>query len=236
MAECSAANKKNSSKVLSGCRRGPKPYAWKKAAVSGFEAFFARRSEPLNLAAEKEPLIEVSGTGSKWLFSFLGDEPVQVSVASGGRVRNVALAVTGALATLGVGATPGDGTCENYWVVDDVEVPAGTMNAVRRVRGGTGDLQLRLSDGSTLWCSSHHCRPWKLSDEEVAVTDASPPPPLQSPSPHQACDDLPHEPPPPEPPPPPAPPPPPVPPVPPSPPSPQPTPTEGACANFEQLF
>ena len=79
-------------------------YAWKKAAVSGFEAFFARRSEPLNLAAEKEPLIEVSGTGSKWLFSFLGDEPVQVSVASGGRVRNVALAVTGALATLGVGA------------------------------------------------------------------------------------------------------------------------------------
>eukprot|EP00966_Prymnesium_polylepis_P332766 7388242-Prymnesium_polylepis.1 len=77
--------------------------------------------EPLDAAAEKEPLVEASGTGSKWLFSFLGDEPVQVSAAIGARVRNVALGVTGALIALGVGATPGEGTCDNYWVVDDVE-------------------------------------------------------------------------------------------------------------------
>ena len=112
MVERSAADKKNSSNVLPGCRRGPKPSKWKKTVASGFEAFFARRSEPLDAAAEEEPLVEASSTGSKWLFSFLGDEPVQVSAAIGGRVRNVALGVTGALIALGVGATPGDGTCE----------------------------------------------------------------------------------------------------------------------------
>ena len=82
-------------------------------------------------------------------------------------MRNVALAVAGMLVALGCGQNLGEGTCERYWVADEVEVPEGTPNATPRVRGGTGDLQLRLASGSTVWCTSHNCRPWQQSDDDA---------------------------------------------------------------------
>ena len=123
-------------------KRGPKPSKWRGTVSAGFEAFFAQRSEPLNLQPDEEPLVEATGAGLKWLFSGLGNEPMQVQVVTGGVVRNVALAVTGMLVALGCGQNLGEGTCERYWVADEVEVPEGTPIATPRVRGGTGDLQL----------------------------------------------------------------------------------------------
>ena len=88
-----------------------------------------------------------------------------MSSATSSLVRNVTLGVMGALLALGIGQEPGEGTCEEYWVVGDLSVPQGTPRAERRVRGGTGDLKLCLPTGEELWCSSHHCRPWRQSDE-----------------------------------------------------------------------
>ena len=169
-------------------RRGPKPTKWRDAASAGFAAHFARRSEPLNLP-EEAPLAEATGAGLRWIFTGFGEESRQVRIASGGSVRNIALGVTGTLLALGNGETPGEGTCEAYYVAADVEVAADTPGAARRVRGGTGDLHLRLADGRTVWCTAHHCRPWQPSDgdeTESEMRPSSPAPPLQperSPSP-----------------------------------------------------
>ena len=107
--------------MLAGCRRGPKPSKWKKGASDLFASFFARRSEVLN-PDDQEPLVEVSGSGSKWIFTPFADEPRQVNAAVGSTVRNIALCVTGALVCLGSGQEPGEGTCEAYWVVDEEEL------------------------------------------------------------------------------------------------------------------
>eukprot|EP00966_Prymnesium_polylepis_P214233 4961139-Prymnesium_polylepis.1 len=137
--------------MLPGMRRGPKDSRWRKGASVGFATFFARRSETLNVLPEEEPLTEVTGAGLKWIFTGLGADSTQVRAAADGSVRNVVLGVTGTLIALGIGQLPGEGTCEHYWVVDEVEVPEGTPQSQRRVRGGTGDLQLRLTGGSTVW-------------------------------------------------------------------------------------
>ena len=60
------------------------------------------------------------------------------------------MGVTGAFAALGTGAMPGEGTCERYWVVRDVEVQDGVPHAVSRVRGGTDDVKLRLPGGMSI--------------------------------------------------------------------------------------
>mmetsp|Transcript_54373 Transcript_54373/g.161555 ORF Transcript_54373/g.161555 Transcript_54373/m.161555 type:complete len:147 (-) Transcript_54373:1252-1692(-) len=96
----------------------------------------------------------------------MGEEPTQVQAAHGSSVLNVVLSIAGALVMFGVGQEPGTGTCHNYWTVGNLEVDAGTALAKRRVRGGTGDLQLRLDDGREVWYSCHHCRPWQLADGE----------------------------------------------------------------------
>ena len=69
-----------------------------------------------------------------------------------GLVRNVALGITGALVASGSGTVPGHGTCERFWVNPDnlLEVPEGTPQAVAQIRGGTGDLLLRQSNGVKL--------------------------------------------------------------------------------------
>jgi hypothetical protein len=150
----------------------------------GFALYFARRSEPLNVQPD-EPLAEVSGAGEKWIFTGMGDESTQVRSTIGGSVRNVMLGVTGTLIALGHGESPGEGSCEHYFVVGEVEVAAQTSGALRRVRGGTGDLQLRLANGSAVWCTSHHCRPWLPSDADMIdrhesdARPSSPAPPLE---------------------------------------------------------
>ena len=164
--------------MLPGSRRGPKSKQWTKAVQETFVNFFAKRSEPLN-PAEKvtAPLVEATGAGLSWLFSSFGEEPVQVRAAQGGPVRNVVLDITGDLAALGNGQESGVGSCQSYWVDhSDLEVLEATAGAVRRVRGGTGDLQLRIADGTFVWCTAHHCRPWRLEDG-VPLAAASPPAP-----------------------------------------------------------
>lgn len=147
--------------------RGPKPSIWTHAGKARFTHFFARRTKPLAAGetAQLPPLFEASAAAQKWLFTGFGDgEPTQVQASQDAPVHNVALGVTGAFTALGTGAAPGDGTCERYWVVDAVEVREGVPHAVSRVRGGTGDVKLRLPTVKSIWCSGHHCRPWKLSD------------------------------------------------------------------------
>eukprot|EP00966_Prymnesium_polylepis_P328320 7384124-Prymnesium_polylepis.1 len=155
--------------MFNGHGRGPKPTRWRHESRESFEQFFARRSEPLHEAEkETEPLlVEETGAGLKWLFSSVGeDEPTQVQAAVGAPVRSVVLGVTGAMVALGFGSEPGEGTCQEYWAVGELEVPEGTPHAARRVRGGTGDLQLRMADGALIWLAGRNCRPWLLSDDE----------------------------------------------------------------------
>ena len=168
--------------VLPGSRRGPKSKQWTKTSRLAFGDFFAKRSEALNHQPDEAPLHEATGAGLKWLFSSFGEEPTQVAATEGAPVRNIILGITGALVALGVGQEPGDGLCHSYWAVDDVEVPEGTAQAVRRVRGGTGDLQLRRADGALVWCTAHHYRPWRLEDGEL-MDAATAPPPLPKPPP-----------------------------------------------------
>ena len=170
-------------------RRGPKPTRWTTGAQTGFAAFFARRSEPLYTAPDDEaaaPLIEVTQAALKWMYTSFGNEPEQVCVATGGSVRSVVIGVTGALVMLGSGQIPGDGTCEQYWVLNEVEVPEGSLHALPRVRGGMGDLKLRLPSGATMWCTCHHCRPWKADDDKTdeppRPTSPAPPMPPNMPS------------------------------------------------------
>ena len=190
--------------MLPGSKRGPKVKKWTKPAAFAFAEFFAKRSEPLPTAPsiDEAPLTEATGAGIKWLFSSFGNEPVQARAAEGASIRNISLGITGALVAIGVGQEPGVGTCHSYWAVDEVEVAEGTAHAARRVRGGTGDLQLRLTDGSTIWCTGHHCRQWEPSDAEPMPATAppeqppdaerppSPAPPLRSASPVLGADVL----------------------------------------------
>ena len=182
--------------MLPGQRKGPKDKQWTKVSKAKFVDYFAKRSEPLNPAESEDaaPLAEAMGGGLRWLFSSAGDEPTQVCAVAGAPVFNVVMGITGSLVALGVGQEPGVGTCHNYWVANQVEILEGTARAERRVRGGTGDVLLRLQDGRDCWCSCCHCRPWQLADGEpvapavtpgpaptppaVAAPPQSPPPPV----------------------------------------------------------
>ena len=161
-----------SSSVVIGSKRGPKPKKWAKGATNAFKSFFVRRAEPLP-EPERAPLFEISGAGLRWLFSSGKEDPEQVAAAKEAPVINVVTGAIGALVALGLGDEPGSGSCEQYFVFDEEEVPAGTSGAVPRVRGGTGDLQMRLSNGAFVWSTAHHCRPWRVGDGAPVDDDAA---------------------------------------------------------------
>ena len=141
--------------MLPGSRRGPKPSKWKQGVRASFESFFAKRSEPLTDTPVHVPAPASSLVGLKWFFSGIGaDEPLQVCSPVNAPVRSVVLDITGALVALGFGEAPGQGTCERFFVVNEVEVPEDTVGASPGMRGGTGDLQLRLEDGTHAWFSA----------------------------------------------------------------------------------
>ena len=166
--------------MLPGSRRGPKPSKWKQGVRASFESFFAKRSEPLTDTPVHVPAPASSLVGLKWVFSGIGaDEPLQVCSPVNAPVRSVVLDITGALVALGFGEAPGQGTCERFFVFNEVEVPEDTVGASPGMRGGTGDLQLRLEDGTHAWFSARHCRPWVAEDGLLppslkAATDGGP--------------------------------------------------------------
>eukprot|EP00966_Prymnesium_polylepis_P224419 5191031-Prymnesium_polylepis.1 len=64
--------------MLPGSRRGPIPTKWRAGAGARFDAYFARRTEPLNSAPEEEePLAEATGAGLRWVFHEFGEETTQ---------------------------------------------------------------------------------------------------------------------------------------------------------------
>ena len=166
-----------SSSAVIGSKRGPKSKKWTNGVKNAFKAFFVRRAEP-RPEPERAPLFEISGAGLRWLFSSGGGEPEQVAAAEGAPVINTVTGAIGALVALGSGDEPGTGSCEQYFVVDGEEVPAGTGGAVPQVRGGTGDLRMRLSNGAFVWSTAHHCRPWRVGDG--APVDAAADAPLRA--------------------------------------------------------
>jgi len=175
-------------KMFNGRSRGPKPSKWTGASQMSFKSFFARRSEPLKAAADDQPLMTAGAL--KWMSCSFGDEPRQVRADVGAPIRSVALCLTGTLVALGIGEAPGQGTCERYWVGDEQEVPEGTDGASARVRGGTGDLQLRMANGTLAWFSGAHCRPWIAEDGALPAcfTATLPQPPVPASGRAQAPD------------------------------------------------
>ena len=108
------------------------------------------------------------------------EEPTTVRAALGAAVENVVTGIRGALLALGCGAGLGQGSCVQFWsLADGTEVPEGTLFATPRLRGGTGDLQLRLDDGSDVWCSARHCRPIAAPAEAAAPAARAPQAPLE---------------------------------------------------------
>jgi hypothetical protein len=143
---------------------GPKQWAWQEEGAKRFESFFVRNSErdsEPELRAEQPPPWKEASMGQaevlRWIFVGIGGEESQPMHARvGQRVVNVVSGVAGALVCKGVGTVSGDGTCMEFWALNGLEVAAGTVGASRLLHGGAGDLQLRLSDGATVWCGEHH--------------------------------------------------------------------------------
>ena len=87
----------------------------------------------------------------EWVYSIDGDETHQARVPINGLVKHLTFGVTGTVLRKGSGCTPGDGSCHDYWMLDGQEVAADVAGAQRLMRGGTGDLQVRLENGASVW-------------------------------------------------------------------------------------
>ena len=125
--------------------------AWAKREGQSVESFFARqrvRQESAGAPAQLD-----------WVYSLDGEETYTARLSVGSPVAHLVLGLRGVLLRQGVGDQPGVGSCEAYWSIDGKDVAEEVAGAQRLVRGGTGDLQLRLDDGSTLWCSARHISP-----------------------------------------------------------------------------
>jgi len=142
---------------------GPKPSAWTRSEGQQLTAFFARQAERHG---------QRSGGGAaelEWIYTIDGEETHQARVPIGGRVKHLTFGVTGTVLSQGSGFTPGDGSCHAYWMLDGQEVAADVAGAQCLLRGGTGDLEVRLENGSSVWYSARHVAP-------------APPPPPSPPS------------------------------------------------------
>ena len=80
-------------KMLEGRSQGPKTSRWTKRSRTNFEAFFARRSEPLQEAATEELHVDAT-LDFKWIFRGLGgQESQQVSASVDGAIVSTVLDV-----------------------------------------------------------------------------------------------------------------------------------------------
>ena len=127
----------------------------------------------------------------RWMFTIptVGFEvPIQFTAPVGERVHDVVFNVVGKLRREGSGAQPGQGSCEGYWWcgLKQQEVAESALGAVYLVRGGSGDLELELDDGSRRWCLAGDvvpCAEEDEEDEEEPLPQPFPPPP-PPPPPH----------------------------------------------------
>jgi len=132
---------------------GPKCSSWTRKEGAQLSAFFQREEARQRGNASGRP------SDLTWMFTTDGEDHQQAHVAIGGAVHYLIEGLTAELVRKGEGAMPGQGTYEEYWVVSEEEVASDLPGAQRRVRGGSGDLQLRLHDGSTRWVSAKHVAP-----------------------------------------------------------------------------
>ena len=131
---------------------GPKTSTWTRTEGQQLDAFFRR--------IEARPRIPAAASGGsshlEWMFTIDGDVQQTACVIAGAPVRHLVQGLTAIMLRKGVGVSAGKGTCEAYWVLGEDEVVDSSAGAQRRLRGGSGDLELRLTDGSTRWVSAKH--------------------------------------------------------------------------------
>ena len=120
---------------------GPKPTKWTGADGQSLKSFFARQAE-----AQRHP--DNAAMDLEWTFSIDGDETQKARVRIGGGIKHLIFGTIGTLLRKGSGFEPGDGTCHAYWRLDGREMAEACAGATRMVRGGTGDLEMQLDDGS----------------------------------------------------------------------------------------
>ena len=78
----------------------------------------------------------------------------------GARLIDVVLRLSGELVQLGIGSSPGVGTCERYLAVGS----AASASAPFASRGGTGEMLLKRGTGP-IWCNAGNCRPWREDND-----------------------------------------------------------------------
>ena len=140
---------------------GPKPSRWRKASSISFENWL---SGPAIVSEEPDELRESAAATIVWSFTLGKEESADMIGLAGDRVQNVATGESGVLVRKGSGSTAGEGTCHSYFVVSvtegegtrEEEVEEWTTGALRRTRGFSSDLLLRLDDGRDFWCTAHH--------------------------------------------------------------------------------
>ena len=120
---------------------------------------FVPVAAPLGLPPRNDGIRAATAVTLTWLHTGVGLDRKQVHASIGSFVCNAVTGSVGRLVRMGAGTKPGEGTYEEYWAVDEKEVPADTANAARRSRGGVGDLQLLGPDGVFVWYGAHHCFP-----------------------------------------------------------------------------
>ena len=149
---------------------GPKPTKWTGADGQSLKSFFARQAE-----AQRHP--DNAAMDLEWTFSIDGDETQKARVRIGGGIKHLTFGLIGTLLRKGSGFEPGDGTCHAYWKLDGREMAEPCAGATRMVRGGTGDLEMQLDDGSRVWVTARHVAPSDTAGGTPQPGHVAPPPP-----------------------------------------------------------
>ena len=100
---------------------GPKESAWTRKDGQQLATFFKHADTAASSGGVREQLT--------WMFSPDGDEWQQARVSVGAAVRHLARGLPATVLRKGVGGVAGEGSCHNYWVLDEVEVPDSSAGA-----------------------------------------------------------------------------------------------------------
>ena len=157
---------------------GPKESAWTRIEGASLASFFERQRVRHSPAAYIEHL--------EWTYSLDGENTHTARVPINSLVSCLVIGLSGTVLRKGCGTVPGEGSCEAYWSKEGQELAEEEVGAQKLVRGGTGDLEIRRTDGSTCWCSARHvspCEAGQCGEVNEPPLPATPPP--QAPPPPQ---------------------------------------------------